>query len=82
MKVVQRLPSKMHNDRIYIKDELRSVLNTQELNHVNSAVSVLFFPDSVSLKRAKESLKIIETNLDDLIRKEEEESGEEKEQKK
>ena len=65
--------TKNYNGHLYIKGNLQEILNTSELNHVNSAISILFFPNNVSLQKAKESLKIIETNLNDMIKKEEEE---------
>ena len=62
--------TKNYDGHIYVKEELQAVLNTPELRHVNSSVSVLFFPDNISLQQIKDSLMTITANIDDLIRKE------------
>ena len=67
--------SKNYDGHIYVKDDLQRILNTTELKYVNSAISVLFFADNVSLERAKDSLKVIEAVIDDLIEKEKHESS-------
>jgi len=67
--------TKNYDGHIYIKENLQEILNTPELNHIKSSVSVLFFPENVSLKKARNSLKTIQTILDELI-KEEDESNE------
>lgn len=62
--------TKNYNGHIYVKGELQNILNTSELHHIKSSISVLFFPDNITLKQIKQSLKTIEANIDDLIRKE------------
>jgi len=63
--------SKNYDGHIYVKGNLQKILNTQELNSVNSSTSVLFFPDDVPLKTVKESLKTIKIFLNELIAEEE-----------
>ena len=62
--------SKNYRGHIYVKKNLQRILNTPELLSISSATSVLFFPENVSLKQVKQSLKTIEVNLNDLIKKE------------
>jgi len=72
-----RNKTKNYDGHIYVQKNLQQILNTSELNSANSSISVLLFPDDVSLKRARDSLKTIKAVLDDMISKEEEENNNE-----
>jgi len=66
---------KIYDNRIYLKDDLQKILDKEELQYINGTNAVLFFPDEVSLQRVKESLKVINTILEALIKDEEHESN-------
>jgi hypothetical protein len=68
---------KNHDGQLYLKEDLKVILNTPELKAIKSSQSVLFFSDNVSLERVKETLKVISIVLDDLIKKESMEKKEE-----
>jgi hypothetical protein len=63
--------TKNYDGHIYVKGNLQKILNTQELNSVNSSISVLFFSEDISLKQARDSLRTIKIILDELITEEE-----------
>ena len=63
--------SKNYDGHIYVKGNLQKILNTQELNSVNSSISVLFFSEDISLTKARDSLKTLKVMFDELINEEE-----------
>ena len=62
--------AKNYKGHIYIKNDLQEILNTEELQTVSTANSVLFFPSNISLEDALDSLKTLEVNLRDKINRE------------
>jgi hypothetical protein len=66
--------NKNYNGHIYAKDDVQAVLNTQEIGYIKTPVSVLYFPDNVSLHQVKQSLKTMNVLVNELIRKEKHES--------
>jgi len=63
--------TKNYEGHIYVKGNLQKILNTQELNSVNSTVSVLFFSEDISAKQARDSLKTLKIILDEIVEQEE-----------
>jgi len=62
--------NKNYDGHIYAKNDVQAVLNTKELGYIKTPVSVLYFPDTVSLQQVKQSLKTINVLVNELIRKE------------
>jgi len=69
------MTAKNYDGHIYIKNNLKEILNTDELNTINSSVSVLLFPSNVTLEQAAESLKTIRTIIKDQIKRRDEMDG-------
>jgi len=63
--------SKNYDGHIYVKGDLQKILNTQELNSVNSTKTVLFFSDDVSARQARDSLKTLKMILDEIVEEDE-----------
>ena len=65
-----------HDGLIYLKGNLKKILGTEEIDYIETEDTVLLFPTNISLKRAKSTLKTIQTIFDYKIAKEEEENNE------
>ena len=62
------MDSKRYGGYIYIKEHLQDILNTNILKSANSSISVLFYPDDISIEQVISSLETIRTNLEDELK--------------
>jgi hypothetical protein len=53
-----------YNGKIYLRKELRKILNKRELKALANAKTIILFPADVDLVNVKKSLKIILADLD------------------
>jgi len=58
-----------HEGRIYLKEELRKILNTPKLKGFVNYKTVTLCPEDADLKEVRESLKVILKDIDLRIKK-------------
>jgi len=62
------------SDKIYLKEELRKILNTDKVKGIANAITVTMYPDDASLEDVEESIKIVLKDIQ-LRRKRENNKG-------